>query len=315
LSATAVLDYTHSQLPQPHPQRARDIMQRHPEVRTLFGRNPWTAVFVFLLVGIQVGAAYLASSQLGWIWVAVLAYALGAFVNHALFVLNHECAHNLILRGTVPNYLLGILGDVALAFPSAITFRRYHLLHHAHQGEYELDADIAGRREARIVGYSTWRKTVWLACLGVMQALRPLRVKAANVRDQWVLLNFVVIAAVDVTLVVVWGPKALVYLMLSTFFALGLHPVGGRWIQEHIETEPGQETYSYYGPLNKTCFNVGYHNEHHDFAGVAWNRLPRLRAMAAETYDPLASYQSWSGLVGRFLTDNSLGPYSRVLRG
>ena len=147
-----------------------------------------------------------------------------------------------------------------------------------------------------------------------MQALRPLRVKAANVRDQWVLLNFVVIAAVDATLVIVWGPKALVYLMLSTFFALGLHPVGGRWIQEHIETEPGQETYSYYGPLNKTCFNVGYHNEHHDFAGVAWNRLPQLRAMAAETYDPLVSYRSWSGLVGRFLTDRSLGPYSRVLR-
>jgi sphingolipid delta-4 desaturase len=313
LSTAAVLDYTHSEHPQPHPQRAREILARHPEVRTLFGRNPWTAVFVFVLVGIQLAVAYFAS-QIGWIWVALLAYALGAYINHALFVLNHECAHNLILRGTVPNYLLGILGDVALVFPSAITFRRYHLLHHAHQGEYELDADIAGRREARLVGYSTWRKTVWLGCLGVMQALRPLRVKAANVRDQWVLLNFVVIGAVDVALVLVWGPKALVYLALSTFFALGLHPVGGRWIQEHIETEPGQETYSYYGPLNKTCFNVGYHNEHHDFAGVAWNRLPQLRAMAAETYDPLASYQSWTGLVGRFLTDPTLGPYSRALR-
>jgi sphingolipid delta-4 desaturase len=282
-------------------------------VRTLFGRNPWTAVFVVLLVGVQVAAAY-GISRAGWIWVIVLAYALGAFVNHALFVLNHECAHNLILRGTVPNYLLGILADVALAFPSAITFRRYHLLHHAHQGEYELDADIAGRREARLVGCSMWRKTVWLACLGVMQALRPLRVKAANVRDQWVLLNFVVIFGVDAFLVIAWGPKALLYLVLSTFFALGLHPVGGRWIQEHIETEPGQETYSYYGPLNKTCFNVGYHNEHHDFAGVAWNRLPRLRAIAADTYDPLVSYRSWSGLVARFLTDHSLGPYRRVLR-
>ena len=36
--------------------------------------------------------------------------------------------------------------------------------------------------------------------------------------------------------------------------------------------------------------------------------------MAAETYDPLVSYRSWSGLVGRFLTDDTLGPYSRVLR-
>jgi len=313
LSSAAVRDYTHSELPQPHPQRARDILARHPEVRSLFGRNPSTAWFVVLLVGIQLAAAYFAT-HVDWIWVALFAYAFGAFLNHALFVLNHECAHNLILRGTVPNYLLGILGDVALAFPSAITFRRYHLLHHAHQGEYELDADIAGRREAQIVGYSTWRKTVWLACLGVMQALRPLRVKAANVRDQWVLLNFVVIAAVDATVVIVWGPKALVYLMLSTFFALGLHPVGGRWIQEHIETEPGQETYSYYGPLNKTCFNVGYHNEHHDFVGVAWNRLPKLRAMAPEIYDPLVSYRSWSGILLRFICDPALTLYSRITR-
>ena len=114
MSTSAVLDYTHSDVPQPHPQRARDILSRHPEVRTLFGRNPWTVIFVVLFVGVQVTVAYLAS-QIGWIWVALLAYAFGAFVNHALFVLNHECAHNLILRGTVPNYLLGIFGDVALA--------------------------------------------------------------------------------------------------------------------------------------------------------------------------------------------------------
>ena len=84
------------------------------------------------------------------------------------------------------------------------------------------------------------------------------------------------------------GPKALAYLALSTFFALGLHPVGGRWIQEHYETRKGQETYSYYGPLNRTCFNMGYHNEHHDFAGVPWNNLPKLKKLAPDYYDSLA---------------------------
>jgi fatty acid desaturase len=112
----------------------------------------------------------------------------------------------------------------------------------------------------------------------------------------------------------VLGPKALAYLALSTFFALGLHPVGGRWIQEHYETRPGQETYSYYGPLNKTCFNMGYHNEHHDFAGIPWNNLPKLKRVAPEYYDSLKSYRSWTGVLLKFIFDPSMSTYSRVIR-
>ena len=110
------------------------------------------------------------------------------------------------------------------------------------------------------------------------------------------------------------GPKALAYLALSTFFALGLHPVGGRWIQEHYETRKGQETYSYYGPLNRTCFNMGYHNEHHDFAGIPWNNLPKLKKLAPDYYDSLASYRSWTGVLLKFIFDPSMSTYSRVVR-
>jgi hypothetical protein len=62
-----------------------------------------------------------------------------------------------------------------------------------------------------------------------------------------------------------WPP--LKYLIVSSIFAIGLHPLGARWIPGH-RSRHGQETYSYYGPLNKVSFNVGYHNEHHDIVAV-----------------------------------------------
>ena len=92
-----------------------------------------------------------------------------------------------------------------------------------------------------------------------------------------------------------WLPVA--YLFLSTAFALGVHPVGARWIQEHYVFREGQETYSYYGPLNKLSFNMGYHNEHHDFPQVPWSRLPKVRALAPEFYDHLYYHRSWTKLL------------------
>ena len=308
------MDFLRTDLPQDHPQRARAILADHPEVRTLFGRNPWTTLIVIGVVALQLAIAFVLRDA-WWLWIVLAAYGVGAFANHALFVCNHEAAHNLILPKQWQNLALGIVGDIPLAFPSAVTFRRFHLVHHAHMGEYDVDGDIATRAEARLVGSSTWRKAIWVALLGVSQGLRPVRTRGVPARDRtWVVVNVVVIVAIDVAIAVVVGPWALVYLVLSTVFALGLHPVGGRWIQEHFVTRPGQETYSYYGPLNPVALNVGYHNEHHDFAGIPWNRLPQLTALAPEQYEGLASYRSWSGLIARFVGDPSLSLYSRITR-
>ncbi|KOB64204.1 putative dihydroceramide desaturase [Operophtera brumata] len=70
--------------------------------------------------------------------------------------------------------------------------------------------------------------------------------------------------------------------------AMGVHPVAGF------------ETYSYYGPLNWITFNVGYHNEHHDFPAVPGSRLPE--------------HDSWSGVLYDFVTDPDIGPYARIKR-
>ena len=122
------------------------------------------------------------------------------------------------------------------------------------------------------------------------------------------------VLAFDAVMVYFFGWGAIIYFVLSFFFSVGLHPVGARWIQEHYLVAAPQETYSYYGPLNLLSFNVGYHNEHHDFSYVPWNRLAKIKAIASEYYDTLVYHTSWTKLLWRWLVDKDLSLYSRTLR-
>jgi sphingolipid delta-4 desaturase len=245
--------------------------------------------------------------------VIACAWLAGALASHSLFVLIHDAAHDLIVPGRVGNKAFGMLCNVGQGLPTAMSFRTFHLLHHSHLDEYDYDGDLAFKAEARWVGTSALRKALWFAAFPFIQMVRPARIKKPFL-DAWLIANFVVVGVTDYLIWRFCGTTGLAYVVLSTLFGVGFHPVGARWVQEHYTFEPGQETYSYYGPMNRVAFNIGYHNEHHDLVRVPWAHLPKIKAIAPEFYDHLYAHRSWGRLFLRFIFDRDMSLFSRITR-
>ncbi len=305
-----------SDAPPPHRARAQQVLAARPELGELSDRNLGTFGWTVALVVIQLAITIvLVLWSAPWWAIVLVAWGVGAFINHALFVLIHEYAHELVFRSPDANRLGAIFANIAIVYPAAIGFRNFHLLHHRHLGVPGLDPDVPSEREARWIGNSRWKKALWVGMFWVVQGItRPMGVKSQRMIEPWAVFNGICMTAAMAPFVWFFGWWVPAYLFLSTAFALGLHPLGARWFQEHFVFSPGQETYSYYGPLNRLCFNMGYHNEHHDFPSVPWNHLPAIRAAAPEVYDRLYYHSSWTRLLGIIIFDRSFLPYRRVTR-
>lgn len=277
------------------------------------GYDPNFKYQVLLLMVIQFTLAYL-MKDFSWTIVFLVAYTIGGVINHALLLALHEISHNLAFGHARPlhNRIFSLIANFPIGVPCAISFKKYHLEHHRYQGDEELDVDLPTQFEAQMF-FNTATKFVWVVLQPFFYSLRPMFVNPKNPLPLEI-VNMVLQFSVDALVVHYWGGKSLAFMIASSLLGMGLHPVAGHFISEHYMFAKGYETYSYYGPLNYVTFNVGYHNEHHDFPSVPGSRLPMVKEIASEYYKDLPQHNSWTRVLYEFITDPAIGPYARMKR-
>ncbi|KAF2184294.1 sphingolipid delta4-desaturase [Zopfia rhizophila CBS 207.26] len=311
---------------EPHRTRRQAIIKAHPEVTKLCGPEPLTKYLVALVVALQVFCGYMLRDTPIISWPFFLtAYIVGATANQNLFLAIHEISHNLAFRSPFANRLFAVFANLPIGIPYSASFRPYHLTHHKSLGIDGLDTDLPTSLEAIFLD-SVLGKAFFCTFQILFYALRPMMIyKLPLTKIHF--FNIVAQIVFDYVLARFIGEHALAYLVVSSFLAGSLHPCAGHFIAEHYVFEkqpaaakdpsnkiPLPETFSYYGPLNILTYNVGLHNEHHDFPAVPWTRLPVLNRIAHEFYADLPCHTSWVYVILQFIWDKDVSLWCRVKR-
>ena len=275
-----------------HNTRRKQIISVYPEIQELYGHEPMTKYIGIFLVIFQLILSTNYQSFNIYYQIIIL-YFISASISQALFLINHEISHNLVFKKYKHNVYFGIFVNIPALFPYSVKFREYHLDHHNYMGQVGLDTDIPTVFESLMLS-TTIGRILWLTLQIIMYAIRPLCISPKNI-DRYTLTNIIIQFSFNALFYHYYGIKPFLFLGLSLIIAGGFHPTAGHFISEHTLFNMDSchiDTRSYYGILNKITFNVGYHNEHHDFTFVPWTRLPQLKNIAAEFYD-LPECKSW----------------------
>jgi sphingolipid delta-4 desaturase len=300
---------------EPHAARRKAMLAKYPQIRDLFGYEWRTKYWVILSVAIQVTTAYLmVRFNAPWWLLLLVAWIWGGTINHSLMLANHELSHDLLFATPFANRLFSFVPNLSLAVPMAATFKKYHLVHHLYQGLDDVDPDLPTGYEGKFFRHSI-TKLFFIFFQALIYSFRPM-VFYPSKQTAWELMEAVAVVLADFAMLHFWGAKAPLYLALSSFLGSGLHPLAGHFVAEHYVWTPGFETFSYYGPINFLVYNVGYHNEHHDFPRIPGSRLPQLHKIAPEFYadGKIGKLPSWPGVILRFIFDPTITPFSRIKR-
>lgn len=338
---------------EPHAIRRQAIIKKHPEVQKLMGHEPLTKWIVIGVVSLQLSLAYYLRNTHPFTWkFFIIAYVFGATANQNIFLAIHELSHNLAFKKPIHNKLFAIFTNTPIGIPYSASFGPYHQLHHKFLGDELYDTDIPTRYEAVLLS-NILGKSFFATFQILFYAFRPMFVTSIKFTYIH-LLNVVYQLVFDYVWITKFGMYSYAYFIMSSFLAGSLHPTSGHFIAEHyllnleeaivggklmlkltpaekkpiyvtdtskvsrddveFKEEYALETYSYYGILNFFTWNVGLHNEHHDFPFVAWSKLWELNKMCPEFYIDLPRHTSWCKVLYDFITKDDIVLYNRVKR-
>ena len=297
-----------------HAFRREEMLKVHSDIKKLYGpewKSKWISLFLLFIPQIYIS---LNIHKLSFTKYFLVTYFVGATITQALFLAIHELSHNLFFKEIKYNKLYAIFLNLPIGIPFSISFRDYHLDHHRNLGIYGLDTDLPSRFEKKLV-IGTVKKIIWLSLQIVWYALRPIFMKRYNL-TLYHSLNIIIQLLYDVIIYKLYGKGPLIYFLLCDLIAGGLHPCAYHFISEHylLDYKKKQETYSYYGKLNYLTWNVGYHNEHHDFPYIPWSRLPNIKKTLPRIYNSLIKYDSWYTIFYKFIFDKTISLYNRNIR-
>lgn len=277
------------------------------------GNNPWTALPVTLFCILQTAAAAACGLyNVSWLNTFLLSWVFGSLGAGHLMAAHHEISHYLVFKKVSWNKAFWIFANCPLAIPLGTLFKQYHVDHHTDMGAENVDTGIWTATEAKLLENGNWfSRVIFLIFFPIGFFFRPFFMMVQKPMEMTDLVSWIVIPIYDVVLCYYSGYslKPFLFLVGSLYHGVGLHPIAGHCISEHVMLgADGQETHSCYDKwLNPLLLNFGYHVEHHDFPNIPWNRLPQIRKIAPEYYEHLKSYDSWTMVMWQFITDRSVG--------
>jgi len=293
------------------------VIQNHPEVRHLSGPNPWTALAVPVLLVLHWSTAFLVGHT-GLLWCFLAAFVVGQLIIHAAGSLLHETAHRLVFHRNAPKLAFDLGLELILAsFGKQLTYQYEHVTsHHPFLGNYEKDyehEDICSFNARRTIKSESPRVQRALTALTLVlhvlpfgfifadKILTPLYERASGrltkdtsrhigaraVPKQLTYLFVATSIAVNIFLFAAFGFWGWLYHNWALSLFLGKMGISnlGQSLSEHEGLDAESPTASDYRLQNIILFNTGYHNEHHTFPNVPWNRLPTLKRLAPEVFN------------------------------
>lgn len=300
---------------EPHIGRKKAMMAKYGKrINQLMGHEPLTKWIATPVVLLQIIIGLYFAPYFSWPVYVLVAYVVGGTLTHNMFLAIHEISHDLAFKSKALNNFFAMFVNIPIVLPYAMMFKTYHAEHHRYQGWDAVDTDVPGNVEAAVLSNPVG-KFFFLTFQIFFYALRPVIIRRPQITI-WHVTNYIVMIAIHCTVYQHFGAQPALYWLFSAFMACCFHPVAGHFVSEHY-IFPGsgkQETFSYYGPLNLVAWNVGYHNEHHDFPNVAWSKLQALRDLAPEFYNGLKTVDSWPMTLIRFLLNPDMNSYCRVKR-